>query len=327
MPNMKYNALFKRLRYLFIASLALSGCSGAQSPSVSPGTLAENSSTQAATLAHSRYSSSPATASPSSVTSDSASTKCIEGTEYTQSFSDNFSSFPNVNGVSGQWQTSYLWGRTNPGALDAAYYIDSSIISTLTQIADNITTIKTSGNGLNLIASKTPSNLLSLVANQPYVSGAINSSQLFSQTYGYFEATMTLPTGQGIWPAFWLLPLKGYPPEIDIMENLGNDPTHVYETTHDTSRAVQQALSSVSGGVQATHTYGVAWTSSSIEYFIDGTKVATQNNISNQPMYMVFNLAVGSSQSWPGAPSESTVFPATMQIQNVNAFALTSNPC
>jgi len=72
---------------------------------------------------------------------------------------------------------------------------------------------------------------------QPYTSARILTKGLFSQRYGRFEARMKLPTGKGIWPAFWLLgsnidfdpwPKSG---EIDIMENIGN-PTEVHSTLH-----------------------------------------------------------------------------------------------
>ena len=38
-----------------------------------------------------------------------------------------------------------------------------------------------------------------------YTSARILTKGLFEQTYGRFEARIKLPSGQGIWPAFWLL--------------------------------------------------------------------------------------------------------------------------
>ena len=57
-------------------------------------------------------------------------------------------------------------------------------------------------------------------------------------TYGRFEASIKLPKGQGVWPAFWLLhtdavygqwPASG---EIDIMELVGHKPDEVFATIH-----------------------------------------------------------------------------------------------
>ncbi len=51
-------------------------------------------------------------------------------------------------------------------------------------------------------------------------------------------------SGKGLWPAFWLLPVGGgWPPEIDVMEVLGDDPDGFWATLHgrgaDGPRAVQ----------------------------------------------------------------------------------------
>lgn len=59
-----------------------------------------------------------------------------------------------------------------------------------------------------------------------YTSARLITKGLFQQKYGRFEARVKLPTGQGLWPAFWLLgddsngdiwPQIG---EIDVMEYL-----------------------------------------------------------------------------------------------------------
>src|ERR1700756_69185 len=38
-----------------------------------------------------------------------------------------------------------------------------------------------------------------------YTSARLNTQRHFTQKYGRFEARIQLPTGKGIWPAFWLL--------------------------------------------------------------------------------------------------------------------------
>ena len=44
--------------------------------------------------------------------------------------------------------------------------------------------------------------------------------------YGYFQMTAELPTGAGLWPAFWLEPVNGTSAcEIDIFEAPFNNPT------------------------------------------------------------------------------------------------------
>src|ERR1022692_4934068 len=64
-----------------------------------------------------------------------------------------------------------------------------------------------------------------------FTSARIHTLGKFSQAYGKFEARIKLPYGQGIWPAFWMMgegaarwPDRG---EIDIMENIGREPSTV----------------------------------------------------------------------------------------------------
>ena len=76
-----------------------------------------------------------------------------------------------------------------------------------------------------------------------YTSGRIRTytnagEALFSTTYGRVEARIKCPIGDGIWPAFWMLPVDSSiygtwaaSGEIDIMERLNND-TFAYQTVH-----------------------------------------------------------------------------------------------
>src|SRR5208283_5690275 len=60
-----------------------------------------------------------------------------------------------------------------------------------------------------------------------YTSARMKTQGNWSWAYGRFEASIKIPRGQGIWPAFWMLgtnitsPGVGWPTcgEIDIMEN------------------------------------------------------------------------------------------------------------
>jgi beta-glucanase (GH16 family) len=65
-----------------------------------------------------------------------------------------------------------------------------------------------------------------------YTSGVLCST--LEQQYGYFEARLKVPAGQGLWPAFWLLGNEGSTGvnEIDVHEILGQQPGTVYMTDH-----------------------------------------------------------------------------------------------
>ena len=76
-----------------------------------------------------------------------------------------------------------------------------------------------------------------------YSSARIRSTKdddtLFTTTYGYVEARISLPQTKGAWPAFWMLPesteiYAGWPVsgEIDIMETVGNRTNEACGTLH-----------------------------------------------------------------------------------------------
>jgi len=63
-----------------------------------------------------------------------------------------------------------------------------------------------------------------------YTGARINTSGRFEQAYGRFEARLQIPSGKGLWPAFWLLGgdigRVGWPAcgEIDIRHTVGLRP-------------------------------------------------------------------------------------------------------
>ncbi|MEU9536159.1 glycoside hydrolase family 16 protein, partial [Streptomyces sp. NPDC048213] len=83
-----------------------------------------------------------------------------------------------------------------------------------------------------------PSNYQCWYGTCEYTSARLNTSGKFTQTYGHVEARMKIPRGQGMWPAFWMLGddigQVGWPNsgEIDIMENVGFEPSTVHGTLH-----------------------------------------------------------------------------------------------
>ena len=63
-----------------------------------------------------------------------------------------------------------------------------------------------------------------------FTSAKMTTNDLQSFLYGRIEARVKVPTGQGIWPAFWMLGEShqevGWPGsgEMDIFEVIGNEP-------------------------------------------------------------------------------------------------------
>jgi beta-glucanase (GH16 family) len=155
-----------------------------------------------------------------------------------------------------------------------------------------------------------------------YTSGRIQTLGLFAQKYGRFEARIKLPAGPGLWPAFWMAGANeaevGFPAcgEIDIIEKNGQRPNQVEGVAHAPNRnfgayyLLPHPLSS------EYHTYGVDWTPSGINWFIDGHTYSHMNAYPGwpfaHPFFIIIDLAVGGH--WAGAPTAATPFPAHMDI-------------
>ena len=78
-----------------------------------------------------------------------------------------------------------------------------------------------------------------------YSSGRVSTRESFSFLYGRVEIRARLPGTKGLWPAIWMLRRDGvWPPEIDVMEMLGDNPRRVL---HDQPLADASWLASGSG--------------------------------------------------------------------------------
>ena len=219
-----------------------------------------------------------------------------------------------LNGTNG-WKTQYNFGRTNNVPLEAEYYSDSSVGTNPFSIVNGTLQISAT------TAASTGANALGL----PYNSGIITSFNSFHMQYGYFEMSAKMPPGVGLWPAFWLLAEGGgWPPEIDVMEQIGA-PTVIYDTLHFVSGGNTQEGTgvNVADTTAGYHTYAVDWEPTTTTIYFDGQPTASWPTPAdmNQPMYMLINLAVGGPGSWPGPPNGSTVFPANMNVDYVRAYA------
>ena len=180
--------------------------------------------------------------------------------------------------------------------------------------------------------------------NRNYSSGRIRSINKGDLKYGRIEARMKLPIGQGIWPAFWMLPTDnvygGWPSsgELDIMEYLGHEPQKVHATLHfgnawpnnsSTTNSYSKPLSKLSDGF---HEIVLEWRENEIKWFIDGYLYATKTNADlnghqwpfDQKFHLLFNLAVGGN--WPGNPNSSTLFPQTFEIDYVRVYDMVGGP-
>jgi beta-glucanase (GH16 family) len=60
----------------------------------------------------------------------------------------------------------------------------------------------------------------------------------------------------------------------------------------------------------------VLWQPDRLVWYIDGVeRYRTSDHVPAEPMYLIANLAVGGN--WPGAPDNTTVFPADLEIDYI----------
>ncbi|MFI8348015.1 RICIN domain-containing protein [Streptomyces sp. NPDC085596] len=191
------------------------------------------------------------------------------------------------------------------------------------------------GQGHLVITAKreNPANYQCWYGSCQYTSARLNTSGKFNAQYGHVEARMKIPRGQGMWPAFWMLgtpvnwPDSG---EIDVMENVGFEPSTVHGTIHGPGYSgaggigAGYSLPNGQAFADAFHTYAVDWAPDSITWTVDGNvyqrrtpaDLGGKTWVFNKPFFLILNLAVGGY--WPGDPDGSTQFPAQLVVDSVS---------
>lgn len=157
--------------------------------------------------------------------------------------------------------------------------------------------------------------------SQEYTSGEANTKR--SWKYGKFEVRAQFPTTPGILSAVWMTPLdKSWPPEIDIVEMLGHDPSTLYFTNHYGTAENHQKQSNHYVGDDfsgAFHTYSVEWEPGVIRWYVDGVKrYESRTGIPDKPFILRISLPVG--PDWEGNPTESSVFPVAIFVDWVRVY-------
>ncbi len=238
-------------------------------------------------------------------------------------------------------------GSSLPGNGERQWYLNHAYGPTAAEWAN---VCHVSGGELIITAKATPEAIRSEVGynatNNPdlqatfgpdwydYISARLSTHAHFSHLFGYFEAEMKVPAGRGLWPAFWLLPLDlSWPPEIDVLEVLGHEPSRVFQTIHWNVPAVPGEQGGVhqSDHVEVTsndasagyHKYAVHWTADTITMYVDRVPTksfTTPDHLKTKPMYVILNLAVGGSwPEWPG-PVDPTALPAELRVRSVKVW-------
>ena len=172
-----------------------------------------------------------------------------------------------------------------------------------------------------------------------YTSARLITKGKFDQKYGKFEARIKIPRGQGMWGAFWMLgnniDTVGWATcgEIDIMENIGREPSIVHGTVHGPgysgANGISSSFSLPNNAVFADdfHVYSTEWSENSIRFYVDGILYKTimprdipqgSNWVYDHPFFIILNFAIGGP--WSGSPDNTSVFPQTMVVDYVRVY-------
>jgi len=173
-----------------------------------------------------------------------------------------------------------------------------------------------------------------------YTSARLLTKGKFAQTYGRFEARIKLPSGQGIWPAFWMLgndiDSVGWPNcgEIDIMENIGKEPSINHGSLHGPGYSGGDSLSGIHtlrGSKRfsdAFHTFAIEWEANAVRFYVDGVLYHTKTPadlpagkrwVFDHPFFILLNVAVGGN--FPGSPGDTINWPQMMVVDYVRAYS------
>lgn len=171
---------------------------------------------------------------------------------------------------------------------------------------------------------------------QEYTSARITTKGRFDRAYGRFAARIRLPTGQGVWPAFWLLgsdiDAVGWPAcgEIDVMEYRGQEPATIHGSVHgpgySATLGVTRRLDLDDDRFDAGfHVFAVEWGEDRIDWRVDDSLFHSVTPadlpgrwVFDHPFHIILNVAVGGG--FVGAPDSTTSFPQTMLVDWVRVY-------
>ncbi len=173
-------------------------------------------------------------------------------------------------------------------------------------------------------------------SDRPYTSGTISTQGLFRQQYGYFEIRARIPSGNGFWPAFWLMPESGqWTSEIDIAEFRGQLPATVHHAYHYGFRLRNENGKTVQlvGDLSTSYNnFAVHWTPERIEFLFNGIIVHTLTDAealanADSNMYMIINLALASQHAsgWIPVVDETTNLDQAFSVDYVRVYTPDEN--
>jgi beta-glucanase (GH16 family) len=240
-------------------------------------------------------------------------------------------------------------------AADTGYYLNSDPGTwgwgneELQAYRDDTTNVYLKNGYLNLTAFKRRQNWPTIDPRRyaEYASGKVITRGKFSWKYGRIDFCASLPAGQGLWPALWMLPqsnvygvwaLSG---EIDVMEakgrltNKSSGAIHFGGAWPDNTYLSNEYTFPSGKTISDFNVYTLIWEETEIRWYVNGNRFFTAKNNqwrSNAPnaqgnayapfdqeFYIIMNLAVGGHFDGYLTPPDNAL-PATMRVDYVRVY-------
>jgi beta-glucanase (GH16 family) len=264
---------------------------------------------------------------------------------------------PEITGWTLLWSDEFDEAALDRGkwAPDTGYYLNSDPGTwgwgneELQAYRDDTANVYLKNGHLNLTAFKHRQNWPKMDPNRyaEYASGKVITRGKFSWKYGRIDFCASLPAGQGLWPALWMLPqsnvyggwaLSG---EIDVMEargrltNKSTGAIHFGAAWPDNAYISGEYTFPSGKTITDFNVYTLIWEASEIRWYVNGSLFFTaknnqwRSNAANakdnvyapfdQDFYIIMNLAVGGHFDNYLTPPDNAL-PATMRVDYVRVY-------
>jgi len=163
-----------------------------------------------------------------------------------------------------------------------------------------------------------------------YTSARIRSQDNFEFQYGRVEIRAKLPTGEGTWPALWMLgadlPTNPWPGagEIDIMEHRGIEQDRIKSSFHFPGNSGGDAIGSstlIPGLADNFNTYEVTWSEADIRFAVNGNVFYVFPNSAavpfNKDFFLIMNVAMGGDF---GGEVDPNFVASTMEVDYIRVY-------
>ena len=245
----------------------------------------------------------------------------IPGGPWTLAFNDDFAD-PHGTGQPDWtvWADHHIYGtafRCDDEGNEIEWVPHNKSGTTITPASSILTltaTYRTNLAGVQAIDPAAPAVLPDSTETPVFTSGLVQSHPGFQMSYGYWEASIQMPSATaapGIHPALWLNCVnEAWPPEVDIAE-------YGYPSTTSTWYPPTGSSSTAGTGVTDGnyHAYGVLITATAVTFYVDGSETSSYSGSWPALLPWVAELVIQIDNT-----AGATGFPATMNVDYVRAW-------